>query len=843
MTQTARKTRAQIEDIYPLSASQQGILLDAVSLSEIKNSLNNNTAQYSEKYTEIFLSDIAGEFDMAAFRQAWQAVIQRHTALRTGFLWKNRAEPLQFVLKQASLDVAYQDWRACIKEEQEARQQAYLQDLVIRGLPLSKPPLMHLALFHLTDQAYRFLWASHHIILDGWCTPLILGEVLAFYQAQRRGQKCILRPAPPYRRYIDWLNRQDTSAAQAFWQEYLQGFDHPTALGKPVEHAEDVDRVANTKNRYHDINGVLCAETGAILQQLAQQQKVTLSTAIQCVWALLLCRYSGQTDVLFGATVSGRPSQIPNVESMIGLFINTLPIRMEVVPGTMFPEWLTQCQQQRFVSDDYAYCSAGQIHTWSQLPGALPLFHSLLVFQNYPEPSTNSQNNGDENVLEFSPIGGHGARTPYPLTMMISPIPSGQLFFHLIYDRHYLCDEDVAQILEHWQTLLQAIASNPHQSLQKLIALIPTAQIPNISVPAPLSTPYVAPRTFTEVQLVKIWEEILGIQPIGVEDNFFDRGGHSLLATQLVHHMRQTLQRDFSLQQILKSPTIRGLLREVDEGETASTSFVPLRTGDGNEGNRAPLFLIHPAGGLVFPYSNLLPHLDSKQPVYALQARGIYDDLPLFESLEALASAAIQEIKTIQPHGPVAIGGWSFGGLVAFEIARQLRQQDVEVGHLAVIDMYPNTSDGDIPTGPEELQAFIYELGDKIGGDYRSLSDDLFFKAMQQEQPVEWLLAHLVEQGHRFLFDQAVIKRIWRTMNRNGQLMQAYRPQHYEGIITLFSSEESALEDGTQRWQALTSHPVETVWVSGKHHDMLQVEYVEKLGRELEKRLQQVRHA
>ena len=378
--------------------------------------------------------------------------------------------------------------------------------------------------------------------------------------------------------------------------------------------------------------------------------------------------------------------------------------------------------------------------------------------------------------------------------------------------------------------------------------LTPNGKLDRRALPAPDYAGevrnHVPAETLDETRLLLVWKEVLGVDTIGVEDNFFELGGHSLLATQLVHQTGHTLQRDFSLQQLFKSPTIRGLLRGLDEAQTATTSFVPLRVG-GNLANdhRAPLFLIHPAGGVVFPYLTLSSHLSSAQPVYALQARGIYDDLPPFESLEALATATIYEMKTIQPHGPYTIGGWSFGGMVAFEIARQLSQQGDEVRHLAVMDTYPSTPDQAtsraIPTAQEELQAFFYLLGDVMGCDYGHLSDDLFTNALEHEQPVEWLLDQMSQQGYRFGLSPSIIKRIWLTLKRNTQLMVDYQAKHYEGIITLFCASESAPEDGTQRWQAFTSHPVDTVWVSGEHQTMLNVEHVQTLGRELEKRLQQ----
>ena len=402
------------------------------------------------------------------------------------------------------------------------------------------------------------------------------------------------------------------------------------------------------------------------------------------------------------------------------------------------------------------------------------------------------------------------------------------------------------QVLQHDEpqviTSKQGLMSQ-FQQIKKFFDTPAIASIAKFPRPA-LAQPYVAPRTALEENLTEIWQALLGITPVGVEDDFFELGGDSLLAVQFVSQIRQTLQPDFSWGQMSKSPTIRGILQGLNKDQTALTSFVPLRTsGNPDNGNRPPLFLTYAADGLVFLYANLLPYLSSTQPVYALQARGIYDDLPPFESIEALATATIREMKTIQPEGPYAIGGWSFGGLVAFEIARQLMQEGDIVSFLGVMDIYPPTPDQTMRTVPAQEMAreLLYLLGDIMKIDYRSGSDDLFLSALEHEDPMDWLVDQVSQLGHQLVFDPSIIKRIARISRHNIELlMQKYQPQRYEGTITLFRAKESAPKDGPQRWQMLTPHPVDAIWVNGDHNRMMNIEHVEKLGRELENRLQKL---
>ncbi len=358
---------------------------------------------------------------------------------------------------------------------------------------------------------------------------------------------------------------------------------------------------------------------------------------------------------------------------------------------------------------------------------------------------------------------------------------------------------------------------------------------------------FVPAETSDETRLLVVWHEVLGVQPIGVEDNFFELGGHSLLAAQLVQRMRQTLQREVSLRQVFSTPTIRGLLQSLDDQQTETNSFVKLRMGDTTQ---TPLFLCYPGSGVIFAYTPLLPYLPSTQPVYALQAQGIYDDLPLFASIEALAAQTINEMKSIQPQGPYSLVGLSFGGIVALEVAYQLKQQGEEVALLGMIDTYPPLNDQatqqeETPL-PKALQQFLYVIGDDIHVDYRCLGNEIFERAAKQEEPIGWLLEQMRAQGIPPAMDPAIFKRMWIATKHNQQMMQAYQLKPYNGDITIFCAEESVsgkqaplgAEEGVQRWQHLTQRPVETVWVRGGHYTMFTPENVESLGRALTTQLE-----
>lgn len=555
-----------IEDIYPLSPSQQGMLLDTLASS--------NSGGETSKYVEIALFDLLGPLDVTAFHQAWQSVVQRHTALRTGFVWKEQNEPLQFVLKTVSVPLEYQDWRSFSATEQQQRQNAYLDTVQTQGFVLTRPPLLRLALWQIADDRHRFTWAIHHLLSDGWSIPVVLKEVMARYRAHPDGET--LPPAPPYRQYIRWLRQQDEESARRFWQHYLADFPPQTALGVPAEAPAQTALLPAPQERYGKIARSLTQSATEHLQTFCQQQQLTLNTLAQAVWALLLHRYSGQTDVVFGATVAGRPAQIPHVETMVGLFINTLPIRLPVALKTPLPLWLKECQQQRLAAEQYAHCSAGQIQSWSGLPATTALFKSLLVFQNYPKPAAGHS----RSTLDFVPVDFAGAHTAYPLTLLVTPTaeistpgaPPAGLTVELIYDSSYFENDSVQQILEHWILLFHQIAADPEQTPDQLVAAIPLQQIPRLSVPATTrpTQPYEAPRSALEQRLLQIWTEILGLESeagqqrtIGIHDNFFALGGHSLVATQLLARLQNAFGVHLQLHSLFHAPTVCLLSAEI----------------------------------------------------------------------------------------------------------------------------------------------------------------------------------------------------------------------------------------------------------------------------------------
>jgi amino acid adenylation domain-containing protein len=439
-------TTKNIEDVYPLSPMQAGMLFHSLLAPE------------SGVYCEQISFELQGTLNVAAFAQAWQQVIIRHPVLRTAFVWENLETAVQVVGKQVKLPWREEDWRGV---EPQAQQQK-LTDLLIadrqQGFKLSQAPLMRLLLIRLSENVYHFTWSHHHILLDGWSVPIIFNEVITYYKAYCQNKNIYLESPRPYRDYIAWLKQQNLSQAEVFWRNLLQGFTASTPIGiKPIT-------PHSTKEEHQEIK--LSAATTSALLSLAKQHQLTLNTLVQGAWALLLSRYSGEEDIVFGATVSGRPPSLPKVEAMVGLFINTLPVRVKIDAEQSLLPWLKQLLSQQVESHQYVYTPLSDIQKWSNIAPGSALFESIVVFENYPVEA--SLLNPDIN-LEIKKRGSF-ERTNYPLT--VSVVPGEELLLKITYQQSYRLDfGTIKRMLGHLQTLLVNMASNPHQRLQDLSLL------------------------------------------------------------------------------------------------------------------------------------------------------------------------------------------------------------------------------------------------------------------------------------------------------------------------------------------------------------------------------------
>ncbi|MCC5644520.1 amino acid adenylation domain-containing protein [Nostoc sp. CHAB 5824] len=442
--------KKNIENIYPLSPTQQGILFHTLYAPE------------SGVYVVQSCYTFSKSLNIAAFKQAWQQVINQHPILRTSFYWKQHKEPFQVVHRNVQLPWQQDDWQEFSASEKPKRLEAFLQADRQQGFDISQAPLMRLTLIQVAKETYHFIWSSHHLILDGWSGALVLQQVSQAYEALCNGQVVSLPRTRPYADYIAWLQQQDLSQAEAFWRKTLQGFTAPIQLR--------VSSFANGATGYDEQSLKLSSATTVALQSLARQHKVTLNTLVQGAWAILLSRYSREEDVVFGATSAGRPPALIGSDSMVGLFINTLPVRVQVSGDELLIPWLQKLQVQQVEAQQYEYSPLVQVQGWSEVPRDLPLFESILVFENYPVDASLKEWATEMQIHEIRSV----ETTNYPITIKAGV--GTELTLEIVSDRSRFDATIITRMLRHLQTLLEGMVANPQQSLSSL-PLLTAAEI------------------------------------------------------------------------------------------------------------------------------------------------------------------------------------------------------------------------------------------------------------------------------------------------------------------------------------------------------------------------------
>ncbi|MEV6752603.1 amino acid adenylation domain-containing protein [Streptomyces sp. NPDC051214] len=392
-------TEPQLEDIWPLSPLQEGMLFHAT---------------FDEEGPDVYQSQrlmaLDGPLDVDRLRASWEALLARHAALRASFHRPGSGEAVQVVARRVELPWRVADVSGLAEADAQAEAERLAEREMAQRFDLTKAPLLRLLLIRFGENKHRLAVTSHHILVDGWSMPVILNEVSALYAAGDRAADSDTphpRPTASYRDYLAYLRQQDTEAARAAWQTELAGADEPTLVapadpGRPPVLPE----VSSAE--------LSRAETQA-LTELARTHGLTVNTVVQGAWALVLARLAGRTDVVFGGTVAGRPPELPDAESMIGLFINTLPVRVRLDADQPVLEMLAELQEHQAALIAHQHVGLSEIQ---QLAGPGAVFDTMLMFENYPRNAATLAGPADEvTITQLHTLAG----THYPLAVGVIP--------------------------------------------------------------------------------------------------------------------------------------------------------------------------------------------------------------------------------------------------------------------------------------------------------------------------------------------------------------------------------------------------------------------------------------
>ncbi|MEE1824735.1 amino acid adenylation domain-containing protein [Streptomyces sp. BE20] len=440
------------EDVLPLSPLQEGLLF---------HTLLQDGQGADDLYTSLTSLDLRGPLDRTALVRAVDEVVNRHTALRAGFLGEGLPEPLQLVAGRVRVPWTEHDLTALPADRQDA-ETARIEDAeASRRFDLARPPLVRCALVALGTDHHRLVLTRHHIVMDGWSTPVLLRELVTAYGAG--GDTAALPAAAPFADHLGWLAARDTGADTAAWRQALAGLAAPTLLADSLGTPAAGPAAADGSAAGREIDLPIPAELSAALTTTAREHGLTLNTLVQGAWAVLLGRLTGRTDVVFGATVSGRPGDLPGVESMVGLFSNTVPVRFRPDEDETVGEMLLRLQAQQSGLLDHQYLGLADIQA---LAGHGTLFDTLLVFENYPVDPDHLTARG----LRVAGIGNRGA-THYPLTVLTLPGEAPQLTVE--YRPDVFTAEQAAAVGERLLRVLATIATAPDTTVGALEILSP----------------------------------------------------------------------------------------------------------------------------------------------------------------------------------------------------------------------------------------------------------------------------------------------------------------------------------------------------------------------------------
>ena len=425
----------RISDVLPLTPLQRGLLFHA------------STAQGSDDVYAVQLDiTLSGPLDQQRLRDAVHAVVIRHPHLAARFSGKFD-QPVQIIPADPVAPWQYLDLSAGDADHLDEQIERVCAGERASVCDLADEPVFRAALLRTAADQHRFVLTNHHIVLDGWSLPILLGEIFANYLGQR------LPPAAPYRRYVTWLTGRDGDAARAAWGEALAGFDTPTLLGPP-------DRLG------HGPRGVASfrvpADTTAALSELARSCHTTISTVLHGAWSQLLTRLTGRQDVSFGTTVSGRPDEIVGADSMVGLFINTVPVRANITAATTTTDLLDQLQGAYSRTLEHQHLALNEIH---RLTGLDHLFDTLFVYENYPLDATAFSGVDGLSVTEFT----HREYNHYPLA--IQALPGDELGLRVEFDTEVFDIGDIETLVKRFERVLAAMTADPRRRLSSMDVL------------------------------------------------------------------------------------------------------------------------------------------------------------------------------------------------------------------------------------------------------------------------------------------------------------------------------------------------------------------------------------
>jgi amino acid adenylation domain-containing protein len=770
---------------------------------------------------------LRGRPNIAALRMAFLDVLNRHESLRTVFPLVQDT-PYQVVQPLSEVDG---DALWDITDVQDSELPMAVDNASRHSFDLRTDIPVRATLFGIAPDDHVLLVVIHHIAADGWSMGPFYRDLATAYRARSTGKAPGWFPLPvQYADYSLWekdvLGSDDEplsiAATQArYWRKELDSL--PAELPLPFDRPRGTVVTGDGDWVAADIN----LELHDALRELAVAHQASLGMVLQAALASLLSKIGCGTDIPLGGVVAGRSDEA--LADLIGFFVNTQVLRYDLGGDPTFSEVITRVRRTNLAAyhhQDLAFDRIVEIVSPPRVLTRHPLFQVALTFQS------GSDGTFSMNGLEVEPMLAHAGSAKFDLhfdfTETTGPDGSqpggvqGVLSYHTaLFDRSTaerisgdLIDLLFALIMSPRTPIHQIGVANDTRSHSLKTPSATTDRLEDHPPPTLVPSTFLSgrgPANHVEEVLCSVFAMMIGLDRVGVHDDFFALGGHSLMAARLVGAIKSALDVDLSINQIFQAPTVAQLAELLDTNEVAPAEHVLLQIRVA--GNEPPIFFVHPGIGLSWCYAGFARHLPGGPPIYGLQARAAMDATRLAPTLPDMALDYLDQIRTVQPEGPYRLAGWSFGGNVAHTVAAMLRDADQDVDLLALIDAYPHA--GRPPTSE-----------------------------VSNRRPDLSTVRHLHLDGTALAnVDDARAAELADVLEHNTILAEGHKPPLFDGDVIFFSARghPDAVELKPSSWRRYITGSVRTYRINAEHHQMMQPEPLAAIAAKLGDQLKLLR--
>ncbi len=538
--------KQDIEDILALTPMQEGMLFHYIN--------DRSTDMYFEQLSLL----LKGEIDVDCLIRAWDIVVEKNEMLRCIYRWGNIENPLQLIIKKYKPNIKQYDFSRLPQNRQSSLLSELLENDRKEKIDISVEPY-RILLCKLSNNEYQMIISNHHIIFDGWSSGIILKELFEAYEDLFNGKQLEAVNKVRFKNYIKWIKGNSKEAQEQFWKQYLQGFNRKTLL--PFDNM-DYDKYSGRQTHVYEVSTAVTEQ----LSHIAKKYRTTLASVIYTIWGIILQKYNGCNDVLFGATVSGRVPELKGIENTVGLFINTVPIRVNMQDDTTTVNLLESIDDALRNIYKYQTTPLVDIKRYLKIDGKKDLFNSIVVIQNYPIDETINNPERKINIVSYSVF----EQTNFDLT--IGVMLSEGITFNFIYNEKQFEKESIQGLAECFDTVIKEITENCEKRVSQIDILsdeqkdqlkLKFAYVDTSLTVKAVSTEYVEASNQLEQALLEIWCKVLQTERISVNDNFFDIGGNSVLLIKMHTMINKIYPNLISGTDLFSYPTISKLAKYI----------------------------------------------------------------------------------------------------------------------------------------------------------------------------------------------------------------------------------------------------------------------------------------